>query len=432
MNWLKVCFLIFSLYLVSIFSKNAIAVNRKFEKENVIEKTNYIEELSSSLSGNIKEISKLPDYLINKNDNNKVKDKIIVRVELKIINKFEIEIFSKYGFFIINKDNEKIYEIKGNKSIFLENGKLYIENLEIENGLEVYPCYNSMLSINKNRYRGNIKIFNNKNEIQVINNVDLEEYLYGVIGREVPTDWSLEALKAQAIASRSYVLYRIKENKNNKLYDVKSTAAAQRYGGYDYEIPKTNKAVDLTKNTVLIYGKNRLVAAYYHSNSGGFTEDDINLWNNNYEKPYLLEIQDNFSLDCPQENWQYFFTGKSIRNLLGRFYYNIGDIINIVPNKLSKFGRVIELKIIHTNGELVISGNQFRNRIGSWKIRSTLFKVERAGEKYIFIGKGFGHGVGMSQWGSKKMADAGYNHEQILKYYYIDTELSRYRKNLML
>ncbi len=156
------------------------------------------------------------------------------------------------------------------------------------------------ISVNGRKYRGAVEITFEADGLRAVNHVNIEQYLYGVVPKEMPHKWPKPALMAQAVAARTYALY-IKHKSGEKSYDVLSTTASQVYGGYDAEKTETNQATDETYGQVLSYDS-RLIIAYFHSNSGGHTEDAKNVWS--ADIPYLKGIPDPYSNQTCDASWE--------------------------------------------------------------------------------------------------------------------------------
>ena len=311
----------------------------------------------------------------------------------KINNKFILSLDS-------NKD--KYYEISNNKSLIIRSSD------------------RRGIWINSKRYSGQINIVFRNNKIFVINVLGVEKYLNSVVGSEMPHKWHIEALKAQAIASRTYALKKT----NNGLYDIDSTQTNQVYNGLESSTFKTRRAVRETRSLVITY-KNKLINALFHSSSGGMTENSEAVWSDPY--PYLVTVKD-FDQKNPKIRWNKEVSKSELKEI----FPIIGGIHQIEVLNITETGRVKNLKIIGILGEKVITGKEFRSKLG---LKSTLFRPTISEDFHdkkdlnnqsniqfhpflIISGMGAGHGVGMSQWGARYMADKGYKANQILKYFY--------------
>jgi stage II sporulation protein D len=277
----------------------------------------------------------------------------------------------------------------------------------------------STLSLGKTRVRGILLISLEPDGLQAINHVPIEAYLYGLISKEMPRSWSNGALKAQAVTSRTYALYT--KGKNRFMpFDVKAGTGSQVYGGFDAETPETSLAVDETQGQVLARN-NRLIMAYFHSNSAGHTEDARYVWQVNL--PYLKGHPDPFCKPSTENAWEYPISFAIASARLNDAGLNIGAIRSIKSNSLTPSGRVFELSFETDRGNVLLAASHFRNLIDAKQIKSTFFKVISQPDGILLKGHGHGHGVGMSQWGAHRMACAGYSYEEILKYYYPGVKL---------
>ena len=285
--------------------------------------------------------------------------------------------------------------------------------------ITIEPENRHLITIDGKHLRGKITALKDNDELLIINRLNIEEYLYGVLPKEVSPNWNIEALKAQAIASRTYALFRAKLSRN-KPFDLDGTKFSQVYGGFDKENKTSNNAVDLTKGKVITY-KGKLILAYFHSNSGGFLEDSENVWG--IDLPYLDENKDEFSIDFPDYKWSYSIKLIELEKLLNDNGIKVSKIFEIVPVKKSRYGRIVKVSISHQGGKLELNGNTFRLKIGPYNMKSTLCEIRKKGNLVEFSGRGFGHGVGMSQWGAYSMAKKGYSCKDILAFYYKETEI---------
>ena len=375
---------------------------------------------------------------------------------------------------IFDKNKQKIYDLK-NKEKFL-----------------VRSSDRRGIWVGQKRYAGKLNIFISDNHILVVNVLGIEKYLGSVVGSEMPAKWPLEALKAQAIASRTYAL----KQKGNPLYDIDSTNMNQVYIGLEAGTHKTKRAVNSTRSLVLTY-KNKLINALFHSSSAGMTENSQDVWKNKY--PYLSSVKD-FDKNNPKLRWNKKFSKSQLQNL----FPSIGGINKIEILNVTSTGRVKNVRIHGEFGTDQISGVDIRKRMN---LKSTLVRFQfiedndsissdeipkllpansseneplthivRVGDSLILIadqydvsveslvalnniknpsfinigqrllvpknspnslstnkilvvsGYGAGHGVGMSQWGAKYMANKGEKANAILKHFYKGVEIKPFRK----
>jgi stage II sporulation protein D len=295
------------------------------------------------------------------------------------------------------------------RSVRLNGNRLSVDRLVI------VPSEGNILTLNGQPYRGKIRIQKaSKGGVDVINILTLEAYLYGVVPKEMSPQWFPEALKAQAIAARTYALYQMDKSRNRD-FDVLSTTASQVYGGVAVEMEKSSRAVDETRGMVLHYN-NQLVLSYFHANSGGMTEDAQRVWT--AEIPYLKAVRDDYSVKAPTYSWKLTLSLDDIRKALNKKGIDMGPIEKIAAMDVSPSGRVMRIMIFHWGRETILSGNEFRLKMDPVMIKSTLFTMTHNGQEVHFMGKGYGHGVGMSQWGAYIMAREGRSCRDILRYYY--------------
>ncbi len=323
----------------------------------------------------------------------------------------------------INKDDKiqkgNILEKEKNDSVNNATNVNIQKSNKLSNNVEENSTNKSNLTeTKKDNYTETKKENIKKNEITVtvyrnngkIINLELEEYVLGVVGAEMPASFNIEALKAQAILARTYALKSIKNGK--KLTDTVSTQAykdnseLQKLWKNDYTkyYEKIKKAVNETKGKVILYN-NEYIDAVYHSTSNGKTENSKNVWKNIL--PYLVSVD---------SSWD-----KNVKSYKKETIFEINEFCNILKLDVEE---PVTYEIIHnetgrvrqiTINNKTFSGNEFRNLL---KLRSTDFEIEINDEKVKVTTYGYGHGVGMSQYGANEMAKQGYSYIQILKYYY--------------
>jgi len=304
------------------------------------------------------------------------------------------------------------------RSIRLNGSRLAVDRLVIA------PSEGAILMLNGQPYRGKFRILKNpKGGMDIVNILGIEAYLYGVVPTEMSPLWFPDALKAQAIAARSYAFYQMDKNKNRE-FDILATTASQVYGGVRVEMESSSRAVDETRGMVLHYN-DQPVLAYFHGNSGGMTEDSERVWS--AEIPYLKAVRDDYSLKAPTTAWDLTLRLDDIGKTLRRKGVDIGAIEKLSAEDISPSGRVMKIRIFHEGQETVLSGNDFRLKMNPAIIKSTLFTITHNGQDVRFEGKGYGHGVGMSQWGAYIMAREGRSYRDILRYFYQGVDIITYQ-----
>jgi len=331
------------------------------------------------------------------------------------------------------------------------------------------------IEVNKKQYRDHIDIHptNGKTGLTIVNTLPIEHYLYGVIAKEMSPGWHIEALKAQAVAARTYALYNLNKHQGDD-YDVCATTDCQVYGGRESEVPQVIKAVDDTAGQVIM-AQDKVIPAYFHSSSGGYTENSENVWGTTYES-YLRGVVD-YDQNSPQYKWEKKLTANELKTAINKAGCTIGTLKVIELAPLTKqpmstpergvSGRVKIIQLIGSTGSAQLTGEQLRGILG---LKSTLFDIRVMGpakrvvesdinknigklktvksnvppireqgfitdktkihkmsgspdETIVISGFGFGHGLGLSQWGAKAMAEQGPQDDptyfqEILKHYY--------------
>lgn len=270
-------------------------------------------------------------------------------------------------------------------------------------------------TINNNTYNGTLLI-KPATKTQIIEVLPLEEYLYGVLPYEMSYSWPLEALKAQAVAARTYTLKSIEGTKNNP-FDLYSDVRSQMYKGSATVYDSVKKAVDETKGQVLKY-KNNLFYTYYHANCGGHT--DTPPWLSSAVKP-LHGSKCGYCSHGAGATWKHTLSKYTVNNFLKKNKIP-GTIKNIKIASKTSSGRAKNLKIKTTKTTKTIPCNTFRVGVGSTKFKSCFITNING---LTFKGKGYGHGGGLCQEGAKGMAEAGKKYKDILKQYYPGADLEK-------
>lgn len=354
--------------------------------------------------------------------------------------------------------------------ISIYNADLLIyTTLSQEQSIEILSS-DGICAIDNKEYRGTfIFTIYNANSIQVVNYIEIEEYLKSVVPSEMPGSWNIEALKAQAVCARNYTY--LNKNRYAKYgFDMDNTTACQSYNGVSSEYPNSTQAVMETQGQLLYYNDSP-AELFYYSSSGGYTEDVKNVWGStNY--PYLVSVID------PYDNnytWEVTFTKQEIKDRVEKYSNPIGDILNVEITEKTDAGRAKEVVITGTQGTHTLKLESTRN---FFNLKSSMYEIIPSGDvqevvtplvnyvdvltskgiekreltapiltkngiieslptvtqsdfasngygSYTFKGKGYGHGIGMSQYGAKGFADSGYTYEQILYHYFPGTVLKK-------
>lgn len=368
------------------------------------------------------------------------------------------------------------------------------------------------LKFNGKTYRGAFLI---TQKAGLLNVVDIEQYLCGVLPAEVGASWHTQALRAQAICARTYALKR-SMTRADRGYDVVDTDSDQVYKGQGVETAKTNQAVQSTAGEIVTYGQ-EIADTYFHSDSGGHTADIKDVWGQSV--PYLSGVPEVVNYKSPTSSWSVKISAAKIQSAITKATgTDIGTVREIQVSEVDEGGRAVMMNFIGTNGSRTLRASQFRTAVDPRTLRSTMFtpsggafsvnntttpsglvsrnsktqtnsdgltfeerqgiarmtaegvftttelldmltnpskqknyyqtgmgrsgrktqtqakpknkygySIEKTGNDFVFYGRGWGHGVGLCQWGAMAMAEQGWSAEKILNHYYPGTSVRRFK-----
>lgn len=265
------------------------------------------------------------------------------------------------------------------------------------------------------KYTGNITVWKSEEGLYVVNEIPLEEYVKDVVAVEVSPDWDKEALKAQAVATRTYAVYQ-KMTNGNGIYDIASSVLHQVYKGNNPDA-RVSSAVEETKDEVLTFD-GKPIASFYHSTCGGKTENPEEVFGKSY--PYLHSVETGCTLS-PYAAWERSIPAAEIEKAL-----NIKGITKIVVKSFTSTNRVKQLEIVHSSGTTTVNATDLRKALGWSRLPSTNFSISGDGDPFLFGGKGYGHGVGLCQWSTLQMAREGSKYREILSLFYPGTSIQSY------
>lgn len=281
-------------------------------------------------------------------------------------------------------------------------------------GIKVVSRRDGAAEVDGMRYRGQVSLVAEPSDrLKAINRLDMEEYIQGVLGSEMPSYWDREALMAQAISARTYALYRKTKQKDLGSLDL-------AYRGTAKESWRLNKIVAETRGIVMFY-EGKLFSAYFHSTCGGHTEDAAHVFGDKSILP-LSGVECGFCDRSRYYKWEADISKADLEKKLGKAYPGLKGVSYIVPAGLGPGGHSSTVDIKHAGGELEMGANDFRLQMGPNVILSTVFSTKDQGSTIKFTGRGWGHGVGMCQYGAQKMAEEGYQWFDILRRYYPGVE----------
>ncbi len=335
-----------------------------------------------------------------------------IRVKLSNPDKNDFDIYFSDDFSINGKEitNKKKINVK-----YIDN-KIYIDNDEFE---KVDISNKGIMTIGNNKYYGDIYIKQVDSKLQIVNFVDIEKYLLGVVPYEMPSSFPLEALKAQTVIARSYAQTNI--NRNKKDFDLYDDTRSQVYSG----IPKSRlsnveKAIKETKGEVITYN-GRVIDALFHSYSGGYTASAKEVYGNDIE--YLKPVEDKYSKGVPMSvlTWTYLIPKSQFEKEIGFIPLDY-DIEYTESNRV----KYIILYNEDRSLEKKYTGAEFRRKYSTSKIKSTAYNINIENGDIKVVGSGYGHGVGFSQWSSKTMAeDEKMSYKDIINFFYTGVKIEK-------
>ena len=320
---------------------------------------------------------------------------------------------------VSEKSTEETLSVEKNDSENIENAENRDTSTTNTNDVPVEYKYNNY---------GTIKLLHTKNE--EVEEIPIDEYLYGVVSAEMPATFEKEALKAQAIVARTYTIYKI-QNKKHEIADICDSSSCcqawiskeDRFARWEEDLRESNwkkiqEAVDETKGKIITY-ENKPINAFFHSNSGGITEIPVNVWGGT-GYPYLQVVETAGEEGYDQYSSEVELSNEELINKLKTKYNNINIDFNNTEDikiiELTESGRVKTVKF----GNYNLSGVEVRSLLG---LKSTNFSILNQDGKIKFSVKGYGHGVGMSQTGADNMAKQGKSAEEIINHFYKDIEI---------
>ncbi len=297
------------------------------------------------------------------------------------------------------------------------------ENVLPYAGVRIDPASDAAISLNGTRLRGSLEIVRQQGlKLLIVNDVSVEDYLRGVLSKEAPDYWPEEALKAIAIAARTYAVYQ-RFSKEKSTYDVMGTVMSQDYGGKTAEKSATTRAVKATADLIIMY-RDGIFPAFYHSTCGGVPTENGRVMGK-FDVPSLQGgVTCNFCTASPFYHWRRRLTKADIAWALKKSRYgSIGTIRDMRVTQRTLSGRVQEMTVFGSRRALRLTGYDARALFGFERIRSPAFDVLNIAEGFVLDGHGWGHGVGLCQWGAAELARRGATAEEILQMYYPGSRL---------
>jgi stage II sporulation protein D len=317
----------------------------------------------------------------------------------------------------MNVGREANIALKGSPwlPIFEINGQaIKAENITIQSYQR-----SGMFEFQANVYEGELRLYRKGSEIWVVNVVPLESYLEATVSKEMNPNWELEALKSQVVASRSYTNSMLSRPKDS-LYDLEGNVLDQVYQGVEFtnSYAKVKQAIADTRG-VYLFSNDKITKAFFHSRCGGRTQKSEKVWGT-HMPGFSTQVECEYCKKNPYI-WKTFFYLQELKN-----FFKLSNLLkfNLVAEK-DHHGRVDYLKLISGNDTKRVSSEAFRASLGYQKIKSTNFDWKIVKNEIQIEGRGYGHGVGLCQWGAKDMAQKGKTYLEILHHYYPELYIRR-------
>ncbi len=315
-----------------------------------------------------------------------------------------------------------------------ENGGIDLGREWVDAGdIILSPRRDASIVVDGQTYRGELRIQRVAGELILVNLVDIEAYLRGVLRGELSGHFHAQAFKAQAVAARTYVLWEKQAAPAGRSWDVLDNEGSQMYIGVRGEDPVAVRAVEATRGQVLVYddgGAGRLFCTFYASTCGGLSQSVKNIRPNHPDAPPLRgNVVCRDCAKAPHFNWGPVKLSRAevTKRLAARYpaLQALGTVVALRPKATTTDGRVIRMELIGDSGLVdTLVGEDFRLALGGRTLKSTNFEIESKGDSFIFKnGRGYGHGVGLCQWGMQTKAAQGWTYEQILAAYYPDSRI---------
>lgn len=297
--------------------------------------------------------------------------------------------------------------------------------------LEVYATGGANIHLHhgalSREYRGRLTVQTTSNEssLMLINRLSLQAYLASVVAAEFPFK-TYEGAKAQAVVARTYAVNAMRRRQKDS-YDLTDNTASQSYKGVGSETSLSRRVARETTGEILTY-QSRPIEAVYSASNGGYIASNENVWNSS-PVPYLRGKEDPYDTISPHQNWTFSITASLLHQMLSQKYGFTVDKVTF--NDQTSAGRHRSV-LITGDQKKTVTGNSLRllivNRFGAGSLKSTFFNVRKSQTHYLFEGQGFGHGVGLSQWGARARAEDGHSYADILQFYYAGASLTAFKE----
>jgi len=282
------------------------------------------------------------------------------------------------------------------------------------------PAGGGHLKIGSTVYPGYMVLMKRGSAVQAVNWVEMEQYVAGVVSCEVPRRFSRSAIEAQAVAARSYALAQMRL-RHLLSYDLKDDQSSQVYRGLSGTRSYGVQAAARTRGVVLIHDW-KFLSAFYFSTCGGHTAPAAQLPGAPPIKPFEC-VECDYCRHSPRYKWAVTMPVADVEKALAAAGYVSGSLQDVRVAERTKGGWVDLVEIVSSEGSRRLSGNAFRRLVGTGNLYSSKFDVRKSGDEFVIQGRGYGHGVGMCQWGADGLGRLGRNYAEILRYYYRGAEI---------
>ena len=312
---------------------------------------------------------------------------------------------------ISDKKERAVGEIQGQVTVAAEQGGINVGGKIFKEEMIKFTSELIPIKVGNRMFRGEIEVYLKNSKLIVVNKLDIEDYVKGVINKEAIPSWPIEAKKTQAVLARTFAVYQKMFNPRSEFFDLAPTVLDQVYDGLGKEDVSSVEAVNATKGEIITLGNNP-AKIYFHSTCGGTVSSSAEIWKK--DEPHLQELHCPYCTKSSLYRWKRNIKSAEIAKKLS---------VKSVKSITTVRGKTRVDSVIVDGKKIPV--NKFRELVGFSVIWSNDFTVSKNGSDFVFSGKGAGHGVGVCQWGMAEMAKIGKNHYEILKFYLKGIEIRK-------
>jgi len=294
--------------------------------------------------------------------------------------------------------------------------------------IQIIPRFDGTIVVNGKGYRGSLVVLPGSSAdakaFAIVNYVNLEHYVASVVSGEMYSSWPKAALRAQAVAARTYAVFQMKQRGKNQDWDVTAGVESQVYPGLSGETTVSRKAAEDTFGVVLTY-EGKVFPAYYHSTCGDCTASVQDVFGEEEIPPLAGGVWCSNCQESPFYRWTAQISPEEVAQALNSAGFAASQVRDVKVVEFDQNGRAKSVEIETPKSKFLIKAGEFRRILGTRRIRSTAFSIALEGSVFVIKGAGWGHGVGMCQWGACGMAKRGFPADEILKHFYRESEIIR-------